>query len=61
MPCEESNSRMMLISRARGRGRPATVVRSPHGMSVHPDIPIFVTTPSPSRDDGFLEGLDDSR
>ena len=49
----------MLISNARGIGR-AVTARSPSGMSVQPDIPIFVTMPSPSRDDGFLEGLDES-
>ena len=49
----------MLISNARGIER-AVTARSPSGMSVQPDIPIFVTMPSPSRDDGFLEGLDES-
>jgi len=28
------------------------------GMSVRPDVPISVTTPSPLRDVGFLEGFD---
>jgi hypothetical protein len=39
--------------------RAAITVRSSSGMSVQPDILIFVTTLSPSRDDGFLEGLDE--
>jgi len=49
---------MLLISTERGPEPTAAVVRLPHGVSVQPDNPIFVTTP---RDDGFLEVLDDSR
>ena len=47
-PCEESDSRTVLISNARGIER-AITARSPSGMSVQPYIPIFVTTLSPSR------------
>jgi hypothetical protein len=50
---------MVLISNARGIER-AITARSPSGMSIQPDIPIFVATLSPSRDGGFLEGLDES-
>lgn len=59
-PCEESNSRRVLISRARVIERANITVRSSSGMSAQPDIPFFVTTLSPSQDDGFLEGLDES-
>jgi len=38
---------MVLISRARGIERAVTAVRSLPGMSVQPDVPIFVS-PSPS-------------
>ena len=55
VPCEESNSRMVLISRERRPEHPAIAVRSPHGMSIQPGIPIFVTTPSPWRDNGCLD------
>jgi len=41
---------MLLISNARGPERPATAVRSPHGMSVQPDIPIFLSVPPHSQD-----------
>ena len=41
--CEESHSRMVLISRARGIECAATAVPSSPGMSVQPDIPIFVS------------------
>ena len=47
-PCEESDSRTVLILNARGIER-AITAHSPSGMSVQPDIPIFVTTLSPSR------------
>jgi len=40
--CEESDSHMVLISNARGLERAATAVNSSPGMSVQPDIPIFV-------------------
>ena len=50
---------MLLLSREI-RVECVVTARSPSGMSVQPDIPIFVTMPSPSRDDGFLEGLDES-
>ena len=36
--------------------RATITVRSSSGMSVQPDIPIFVTTLSPSQDDGFWRG-----
>jgi len=49
----------VLILRERVTEHAAITVRSSSGMSVQPDIPIFVTTLSPSRDDGFLEGLDE--
>jgi hypothetical protein len=49
----------VLILNARGIEH-SIGARSPSGMSVQPDIPIFVTMPSPSRDGGFLEGLDES-
>ena len=47
-PCEESDSRTVLISNARGIER-AITARSPSGMSVQQDIPIFVTTLQASR------------
>jgi len=53
-PCEESDSRMVLISNARAIERAATAVRSSSGMSVPPDIPIFISAPPPSRDVGYL-------
>ena len=40
--------------------RATTTVRLSSWGSVRQDIPIFVTTLSPSRDDGSLEGLDES-
>lgn len=40
--------------------RATTTVRSSSWVSVRPDIPIFVTTLSPSRDNGSLEELDES-
>ena len=46
----ESDSRTVLISRARGIDRAATAVRSSFGMYVQPDIPFFVPAPPPSRD-----------
>ena len=52
--CEESDSRMVLISRQIGPERAATAVCSPHGMSVQLDIPTFISAPPPSRDVGFL-------
>jgi len=42
-PCEESDSRMVLLSRER-RVECVVTARSPSGMSVQPDISIFVTT-----------------
>jgi hypothetical protein len=42
-PCEESNSRMVLLSR-QIRVECIVAARSPSGMSVHPDISIFVMT-----------------
>ena len=48
-PCEESDSRMVLLSNERGLERPATAVRSLHGISVQPDTPTFLASP-PSRD-----------
>ena len=53
-PCDESNSWMVLILRARGSEHPGTAVRSPHGVSIQPDIPISVSLAPPSRDGGFL-------
>ena len=53
-PCEESDSSMVLISRARGHEHPATAIRSPHGMSVQPDVPTSVSAQPPSRDSGYL-------
>jgi len=50
----------VLILRERVIECATIMVRSSSGMSVQPDIPIFVTTLSPSRDDGFLEGFDES-
>ena len=47
-PCEESDSHMVLISNARGAERAATAVHLPPGMSVQPDILIFVSAPPPS-------------
>ena len=47
-PCEESDSRMVLLLNARG------IERSSHGMSVQPDILICVSTLPPSRDGGLL-------
>jgi len=46
-PCEESDSRMVLISKARGAECAATAVHSPPGMSVQPDIPVFVSALPP--------------
>jgi hypothetical protein len=45
---------MVLLSNLRGIERAATEVRSSSGMSVQPDIPIFVSAPPPSRDGGLL-------
>ena len=45
---------MVLILRARVVERAATAVRSSPGMSVQPDIPIFVSPSPPSRDGGFF-------
>jgi hypothetical protein len=53
-PCEESDSCMVLISNARGIERAATAVRSSSGMSVQPDISIFISAPPPLRDVGYL-------
>ena len=53
-PCKESDSRTVPFLRPRGIERAATAVRSSLGMSVQPDIPIFVSTPPPSWDGGFL-------
>jgi hypothetical protein len=47
----------VLILRESVIERAAITVRSSSGMSVQPDIPIFVTTLSRSQGDGFLEGL----
>ena len=49
-PCEESDSRTVLTSKARGIERAATAVRSSFGISVHPNIPFFVLAPPPSQD-----------
>jgi hypothetical protein len=53
-PCEESNSRMGLISRDRGIEHGVIVVRSPPTMSVQPDIPTSVSVLPPSRDGGLF-------
>ena len=45
---------MVLFSNARGTEHAATAVRSSPGMSVQPDISIFISAPPPSRDVGFL-------
>jgi len=45
---------MVFISKARGIEHTANAVRSAPGMSVQPDIPIFVLAPPPSRDVGYL-------
>jgi hypothetical protein len=42
-PCEESDSRRVLLSNARGIERAATAVSSSPGVSVQPDISIFVS------------------
>jgi len=47
-PCEESDSRMVFISKARGVERAVAAVHSSPGMSVQPDIPIVVSTPLPT-------------
>jgi len=45
---------MVLISRARAIERAATAVRSLPGMSVQPDVPIFVSPSPSSRGDAFF-------
>ena len=45
---------MVLNLNARGIERATTAVRSSPGMSVQPDIPIFISAPPPSRDVGYL-------
>ena len=57
--CKESNPRRVLILRERVIERAAIKVCLLSGMSVQPDIPIFVMMLSPSQDNGFLEGLDE--
>ena len=49
-PCEESDSRMVLLSNEGGLERPATAVRSRHEISVQPDTPTFFLAPPLSRD-----------
>ena len=53
-PCEESDSRMVLISRAKGIERAGTSVRLFPGISVQPDTPTFVLAAPPSWDVGLL-------